>query len=104
MDHAGFSTYESMYRAKEIFGVKKMIVVTQSYHLYRAVYVANRLGIDTYGVAAVNTRYSGQSVRDVREYLAVFKDFFQAIVKPEPTLLGSPIDITGDGNVTNDGD
>lgn len=104
MDHAGFSTYESMYRAKEIFGVKKMVVVTQSYHLYRAVYVANRLGVDAYGVAAANTRYSGQSVRDVREYLAVFKDFFQAIVKPKPTLLGNPIDITGDGNVTNDGD
>ena len=37
MDHAGFSTYESIYRAKEIFGVKKVVIVTQEYHLYRAI-------------------------------------------------------------------
>lgn len=102
MDHAGFSTYESMYRAKEIFGVKKIIIVTQEYHLYRAVYIAERLGIEAYGVAADYRDYSGQFGRDVREVLARVKDFFGCIFKPEPTYLGEFIPIWGDGNVTND--
>ena len=54
LDHAGFSTYESMYRARDVFEVKSAIVVTQKYHLYRAVYNARRLGIDAYGVAAAS--------------------------------------------------
>ena len=74
MDHAGFSTYESMYRAKEIFGVDKMIIVTQKYHLYRSVYIARRLGIEAYGVASDLHTYSGQLGRDVREVLARCKD------------------------------
>ena len=52
MDHAGFSTYESIYRAKEIFGAKKIVVVTQKYHLFRALYIANQLGIEAYGVGS----------------------------------------------------
>ena len=52
MDHAGFSTYESMYRARDVFDVDSMIIVTQKYHLYRAVYNARKLGIDAYGIAA----------------------------------------------------
>ena len=46
MDHAGFSSYDSIYRAKEIFNCKKIIIVTQKYHLYRAIYIANQLGIE----------------------------------------------------------
>ena len=52
LDHAGFNTYDSIYRAKAIFGIQKMIIVSQEYHLYRAVYIANELGIDAYGVPA----------------------------------------------------
>ena len=46
MDHAGFSTYESMYRAKEIFQADKIIIVSQEYHLYRAIYIARHMGIE----------------------------------------------------------
>ena len=102
MDHAGFSTYESIYRAKEVFGVKKMVIITQEYHLYRALYIAEKLGIEACGVASDYHIYAGQSMRDLREVLARAKDFVTTIVKPEPTYLGDFIDIHGDGNVTND--
>ncbi len=102
MDHAGFSTYESMYRAKEIFGAEKVIIVTQEYHLTRAIYIAEALGLEAYGVPAEYIRYNGQTGRDIREFLAIAKDFFAVIVKPEPSVLGGTIDISGDGNVTND--
>ncbi len=101
MDHAGFSTYESMYRAKEIFGVKKMIIVTQKYHLSRAVFIANKLGIEAYGVASDYRTFSGQFGRDCREVLARVKDSFTVILKPKPTYLGEFIPISGDGTATN---
>lgn len=102
MDHAGFSTYESMYRAKEIFQAKKIIIVTQQYHLYRAIYIAESLGMEAYGVASDYRTYSGQTARDVREILARVKDFGTSILKPKPTYLGDAIPIWGDGNLTND--
>ena len=70
MDHAGFSTYESIYRAKEIFGADKIVIVTQQYHLHRALYVAEALGIEAYGVSADLRSYAGQTKRDLREVLA----------------------------------
>ena len=102
MDHAGFSTYESIYRAKEVFGAKKILIVTQEYHLYRALYIAESLGVDAYGVGADYRSYSGQFGRDIREVLARNKDFFSVQFKPEPTYLGEQIPITGNGDVTND--
>lgn len=102
MDHAGFSTYESMYRAKEIFQAKKVIIVSQGYHLYRAIYIAESLGLEAYGVASDPRSYSGQTARQVREILARCKDVFSCIFKPEPTYLGEAIPIWGDGNITND--
>lgn len=102
MDHAGFSTYESMYRAKEVFQAKKIIIVTQEYHLYRALYIAEKLGLEAYGVASDYRNYSGQTSRDVREVLARVKDFGTSLFKPEPTYLGDAIPISGNGNLTND--
>ena len=102
MDHAGFSTYESIYRSKEIFKVKKAIIVTQEYHLYRALHIANVLKIDAVGVGADPRKYSGQLYRDLREILARNKDFFQAIFKVKPTYLGESIPVSGDDNITND--
>lgn len=102
MDHAGFSTYESMYRAKEIFKAEKILIVTQDYHLYRAIYDARALGLEAYGVASNPRTYSGQLYRDLREILARNKDFVYGIFKPEPTYLGEPVPIQGDGNITND--
>ncbi len=102
MDHAGFSTYESMYRAKEIFNADKIVIVSQEYHLYRAIYIARSLGIEAYGVSADYQTYLGQSYRDVREILARCKDFIKTIFKPEPTFLGETIPVSGDGDTTND--
>lgn len=102
MDHAGFSTYESIYRAKEIFQAEKIVIVTQEYHLYRALYIAERFGIEAYGVSADYRAYAGQIMRDVREVLARVKDFTMSIFKPEPTFLGDVIPVSGNGNVTND--
>ena len=102
MDHAGFSTYDSMYRAKEVFGADKIIIVTQDYHLYRAIYIAQELGMEAYGVAAQDIRYSGQTMRDMREILARVKDFFFTMFKPKPTYLGEAIPVSGDGNITVD--
>lgn len=57
IDHAGFSTYESMYRARDVFKVQKVLIVTQKYHLYRAVYVARQLGIEAYGLDREELKY-----------------------------------------------
>ena len=102
MDHAGFSTYESMYRAKDIFCAEKMIIVSQEYHLYRAIYTARALGIEAYGVAADYRTYSGQLYRDIREILARDKDFFVSIFKPAYPYGGETIPVSGNGNLTND--
>ena len=100
MDHAGFSTYESMYRARDVFGAKRIVIVSQRYHLYRALYVAERLGLDAYGVSADLRPYAGQEAREVREILARVKDFLTAIVQPSPTYLGDPISLSGSASVT----
>lgn len=102
MDHAGFSTYESMYRAKEIFLVKKAIIITQKYHQYRALYTAYGLGMESYGVETGPRTYAGQKYRDLREILARDKDFLQIILQPEPTYLGNTIPISGSGLASHD--
>ena len=102
MDHAGFSTYESVYRAKEIFAAEKVIIVTQKYHLYRALYIAEAMGLEAYGVDADYRQYVGQAQRDLREILARVKDFCMVIFRPEPTYLGEVIPISGSGELTHD--
>ena len=96
-DHAGFSTYDSMYRAKSIFEVESAIVVTQTYHEYRALYIAEKLGLAARGIAADQERYGGQPVRELREVLARIKDFGKCIVKPAALLGGDTIPISGSG-------
>lgn len=102
MDHAGFSTYESMYRAREVFQAEKIVVVTQKYHMYRAIYAAEKMGLEAYGVTSDQRTYAGQRRRDVRELLARAKDFATGILKPEPKYLGDAIPVSGNGNQTND--
>ena len=102
MDHAGFSTYETVYRAKEVFGAEKVLIVTQEYHTYRALYIAEQLGVEAYGVASDYHTYGGQTMRECREILARCKDFVSSIFKPEPTYLGESIPVSGNGDVTND--
>lgn len=102
MDHAGFSTYESVYRAKEVFAVRRVIIVTQEYHLYRALMVAREMGLEAYGVAVNYRTYVGQTSRDIREVLARVKDFGMTLFWPEPTYLGDVIPISGNGELTHD--
>ncbi|MDF2655782.1 MAG: SanA protein [Bacillota bacterium] len=102
LDHAGFSTYESMYRARDIFKAEQVIVITQKYHQYRAIYAARKLGVEAYGVSAVQKAYAGQSYREIREILARTKDFLKLVVQPEPTYLGEAIPISGSGLLSHD--
>lgn len=106
MDHAGFSTYESIYRAKAIFRVKKAIIVTQKYHLTRSLHISNALGVEAVGIKANNHKGTYNIIikiyRDIREYIAIDKDFIKCIIKPYPTYLGKEIPITGNGDKTND--
>ena len=99
-DHAGFSTYETVYRAKEVFAAQRVIIVTQAYHLYRALYIAEKLGLEAYGVPSDYHTYVGQSMREGREILARCKDFAISVWKPEPTFLGDVIPVSGSGDVT----
>ncbi len=104
MDHAGFSTYESMYRARDVFEAEKIIIVTQKYHLYRAVYNARKLGIEAYAVSSDLREYGGftDSYNNKREFLARNKDYLWCIFKPKPTYLGDSIPISGNGKLTDD--
>lgn len=97
LDHAGFSTYESVYRAKEIFQAERLIVVTQGYHQPRALYGCNKMGVKAWGAASDQATYRGQAMRDLREIAARDKDFVKWMFKPEPTYLGEAIPISGSG-------
>ena len=102
MDHAGFSTYESLYRTRDIFKAEKILIVTQKYHLYRALYISRSLGLTSVGVPSDPRQYVGRTYRELREILARNKDFVYCIFKPLPTYLGEAIPVSGNGNLTND--
>ena len=82
--------------------MEKVIIVTQEYHLHRALQIARALGLEAYGVAADYRSYTGQVMRDIREIMARNKDVLSTIFLPKPTYLGEKIPISGDGDVTND--
>lgn len=100
-DHAGFSTYESMYRAKYVFGCERIVVATQTYHLYRALWSAKSLGMQAAGVPSDYHAYQKQLQYDIREIPARTKDFFKALVRVPSTYVGDPISLNQDGDVTN---
>ena len=92
LDYAGFSTYESCYRAKVIFGVERAVLITQKYHLPRAVYTCNQLGIQAVGLGTPDWgKFRDDSMRfyTQREVLAVIKAIVELhIIRPKPTFLG----------------
>jgi vancomycin permeability regulator SanA len=90
LDYAGFSTYDSIYRAKHIFGADKIVIVTQRYHLYRALYIADRLGLDAVGVVAPDVEHQAKQ-NDYREVPARVKDFFITAIGYEPKIMGDPV-------------
>lgn len=101
LDHAGFSTYDSIYRAKYVFEAKRVVIITQKYHMTRALYLANELGLDAYGVVADDIPYKGIMLKnEIREILARDKDFFKVIFKPKSKYVGETISLLQDGNIT----
>ena len=105
MDHAGFSTYDTMYRAKDIFEVNKAIVITNGYHLPRALYLAQKKNIEALGVASDLREYSGIDYYKFRERFSQIKAFLMSnITKSKPKFLGEKIPISSsDGRITEDG-
>ncbi|WP_242022369.1 vancomycin high temperature exclusion protein [Microcoleus sp. FACHB-831] len=92
LDYAGFSTYESCYRAKEIFGVGQAVLITQKFHLPRAVYTCNQLGVNSVGLGTPDWEWYGEEVMrkyTMREMLATVKALWEVkIARPKPTFLG----------------
>jgi len=97
LDYAGRRTYDTCYRAREIFGVRKAILVTQGYHMPRALFTCNRLGVESVGVPSDQRRYPAYLyVRyRLREALAAIRAAVDVyLLKPTP-VLGPKIDIWG---------
>ncbi|MCL2775199.1 MAG: YdcF family protein [Oscillospiraceae bacterium] len=100
MDHAGFNTYDSMYRAKEIFGVESLLICTQDFHIARSLYIARSLGINAYGYPCKDTSINAQ-INKLRESLARVKAIADVTVKRKPKYLGDAIPISGNGILTD---
>jgi CheY-like chemotaxis protein len=98
MDHAGFNTYDSMFRARDVFGVESLIISTQEFHISRSVYIARTMGIEAYGYPCED-RYAVKSNR-FRESFARVKAFWDTAVKRSPKFLGETIPISGSGDAT----
>ncbi|MFH6996086.1 vancomycin high temperature exclusion protein [Flavobacterium sp. FlaQc-48] len=102
IDYAGFDTYSTMYRAKHIFKIKKATLISQEYHLNRAIYIGQKLGIKSVGYSANSGEYRGYKYVTFREYISVFKALFDVLRNREPRFLGNPIDINGVSNYSKE--
>ena len=100
-DHAGFNTYDSMYRAQNVFGCKKIIVATQTYHLYRALSSSHLLGVQAVGVPSDYRSYQKQFFYDLREIPARTKDVVRALFRMPSTYVGNSVNLNQSGDVTN---
>ncbi len=101
-DHAGFDTRDSLYRAEEVFKVDSLIIVTQEFHLPRALFLADDIGIEACGLIADRHIYATARLNALREPLAVVKACWEALWNTKPTYLGDPIPITGNGQASWD--
>ncbi|WP_406844545.1 vancomycin high temperature exclusion protein [Flavobacterium soyae] len=102
VDYAGFDTYSTMYRAKHIFKIKKATLISQEYHLNRAIYIGNKLGVKSVGYSANNGEYLGYKYVTFREYGSIFKSFFDVLRNREPRFLGNEININGVSNYSKE--
>ncbi|WDF62982.1 SanA/YdcF family protein [Flavobacterium sp. KACC 22763] len=102
IDYAGFDTYSTMYRAKHIFKIKKATLISQEYHLNRAIYIGQKLGIKSSGYSANKGEYLGYNYVRFREYGSIFKSFFDVLRNREPRFLGGEININGESNYSKD--
>ena len=99
LDHEGYSTYESLWRAKEIYGAERILIVSQEYHLSRALYIADQLGLEAYGVSADLRTYTKRIYRESRELIASFKDLYLAASRRPVSEDYTPISLDGDGDM-----
>jgi len=103
LDHAGFDTYDSLYRAREVFDVRSVLICTQRFHLLRALYIADRLGLSADGVDTAYRLYGKDAWYEVREIPARFKAFLDCeVLHSLPTFLGPKFPISGSGLGTRD--
>ena len=99
-DHDGYSTYDSIARLKTVYGAKRVLIVTQRYHLYRAIYLAESMGMEAVGVSADLQSYAKQPIYDLREIFARCKDVYLSVRKPAPAGDLTPVSLDGDGDMT----
>lgn len=101
LDHYGVDTYDSLYRAKTVFQVNKLIVVTQKYHLYRALYMGERLGIDVIGVPSHITEFEDKLQQDVREFFARVKAVYRLMNNDTSRYESTPVSLEDSGVKTH---
>lgn len=102
IDYAGFDTYSTMFRAKNIFKIDKAILITQEYHLNRAIYIGNNLGIESIGFSANQGEYRNYNYVRFREYFSICKSVIDVIRNREPHFLGTEININGVSNYSKE--
>lgn len=102
IDYAGFDTYSTMSRAKTIFKVDNAILVSQQYHLNRAIYIGKNLGIKAVGYSANNGNYKGYNYVRFREYFSIFKSVIDVLRNREPHFSGTEININGHSNYSKE--
>lgn len=104
LDHAGFDTYDSIYRARDIFEVQSAVIITQEFHLPRALFIANSLKLEAVGVPADIQNYGHMERVLLREKLAVVKAWGNVMLGSAPQFLGEKIPITGESKMSWDKD
>jgi SanA protein len=102
LDHAGFDSYSSILRAKEVFEVNDVIIVTQAFHLPRAVFLARSKGLNAFGISADKRKYSAINYLKFRELMANVKAVTELIIHKKPKFLGNKIPITADSRLSYD--
>lgn len=100
MDHFGLDTYDSMYRAVHVFQVKTAVIATQRFHLQRALYIGDKLGLDCFGYATNPRSYSSTPYMLVREIGARLKALYETNSDAPPGKMSPPFPISGDGRGT----
>ena len=100
VDHAGNTTYESMWRARHVFGADRIIVATQAYHLYRAMFAADCLGMQAWGVPCDKGAYDNPRAYSVREVLARTKDIYAALLRLPVDTAGEAVSLNDSGDLT----
>lgn len=102
IDYAGFDTYSTMKRAKNIFKIKKAVLISQKYHLNRAIYIGNKIGVQSVGYSANKGTYKGYNYVRFREYFSIFKSVIDVIRNREPHFSGTEININGHSNYSKE--